>query len=206
MKTLNNKLRYSLYRYISSILSFGENIDRYNKFNQDAILDPSVKLIADATIENLSGNPQLIRVGANSVIKGQLLIFAHAGQIEMGKDCYLGERSYIWSADSIKIGDRVLISHNVNIHDTNSHSLDSVLRHQHFLKIMSQGHPVVNDVDIKSKEVVIEDDVWIGFNSTILKGVRIGKGSIIAACSVVTKDVPEFSIVAGNPAEVIKKS
>lgn len=206
MKNLKNKLRYSLYRYISSILDFGENLDRYNKFNQDAILDPSVKLIADATIENLSGNPQLIRVGANSVIKGQLLIFAHAGQIEIGQDCYLGERTYIWSADSIKIGDRVLISHNVNIHDTNSHSMDSVLRHQHFIKIMSQGHPVVNDVDIKSKNIVIEDDVWIGFNSTILKGVRIGKGSIIAACSVVTKDVPEFSIVAGNPAKVIKKS
>jgi maltose O-acetyltransferase len=205
MKNLKHKLLYQLYKYISSILDFGEELDRYNNFRKSAILHSSVKILPHATIENLSGNPQLIRIGANSVIKGQLLIFAHGGQIEIGKDSYLGDRTYIWSADSIKIGDRVLISHSVNIHDTNSHSRNKELRHQHFINLMSQGHPVVNDVDIKSKSILIEDDVWIGFNSTILKGVRIGEGSIVAASSVVTKDIPEFSIVAGNPAKVIRK-
>jgi maltose O-acetyltransferase len=205
MRDLKRKTHYRLYRYISNIIEFGSDFERYKKFNHNAYVHPSVKLMPNATIENLSGNAHLINIGENSVIRGELLIFAHAGKIEIGKDCYLGEDSRIWSADSIKIGNRVLISHNVNIHDTNSHSLNSVLRHKHFIKLMSEGHPIVNDVDINSKAIIIEDDVWVGFNSTILKGVRIGKGAVVAACSIVTKDVPELVIVAGNPAKVIKK-
>ena len=58
---------------------------------------------------------------------------------------------------------------------------------------------------VKTKPIVIEDDVWVGFNSIILKGVTIGKGSIVAAGSVVSKDVEPFTVVAGNPALVIKK-
>lgn len=54
------------------------------------------------------------------------------------------------------------------------------------------------------KDVIIEDGVWVGCNVTILKGVHIGKGSVIAAGSIVTKDVPPYSIVGGNPAKVIK--
>ncbi|MCZ8192279.1 MAG: DapH/DapD/GlmU-related protein, partial [Microcystis sp. LE19-338.1B] len=61
------------------------------------------------------------------------------------------------------------------------------------------------DVDIQSAPVVIEDHVWIGFNVGILKGVTIGKGAIIGAGSVVTKDVEPFTVVAGNPAKIIKR-
>lgn len=56
----------------------------------------------------------------------------------------------------------------------------------------------------ESEPVIIDDDVWIGCRVTILPGVRIGKGAIIGAASVVTKDVPEYAIVGGNPAKVIK--
>lgn len=54
------------------------------------------------------------------------------------------------------------------------------------------------------QDVLIEDDVWVGCNSTILKGVTISKGAVVAACSVVTKNVPQYAIVAVNPAKVIK--
>ena len=54
-------------------------------------------------------------------------------------------------------------------------------------------------------EVVIEDNVWIGERSTILKGVTIGRGSIVGCASVVTKSVPPYSVVAGNPAKVVKR-
>jgi acetyltransferase-like isoleucine patch superfamily enzyme len=59
--------------------------------------------------------------------------------------------------------------------------------------------------NIKMADIIIEDKVWIGFNVIILKGVKIGEGAVIGAGSVVTKDVPPYHIVAGNPAKIIKK-
>jgi acetyltransferase-like isoleucine patch superfamily enzyme len=205
ISSLHKRLKYKIYLYIKSLIEFGENLKRQQIFDHHTNIHSSVKVLPNATVENLSGNSKLIKIGENSVIRGELLVFAHAGKIQIGKDCYVGEDTRIWSADDIKIGDRVFISHNVNVHDTNSHSTDATLRYQHFLAIMSTGHPETDDYDIQSKPIFIEDDVWIGFNSTILKGVKIGKGSIVAACSVVTKNVPEFVIVAGNPAKVVKE-
>jgi acetyltransferase-like isoleucine patch superfamily enzyme len=59
---------------------------------------------------------------------------------------------------------------------------------------------------VEERPVVIEDDVWIGFGSAVLKGVTIGRGAVVAAMSVVTKDVPAYTIVAGNPAREIGRS
>ena len=55
-----------------------------------------------------------------------------------------------------------------------------------------------------AKNIIIEDDVWIGFNCIILKGVRIGKGAIIGAGTIITKDVPSHAVIVGNPAKIIK--
>ena len=93
---------------------------------------------------------------------------------------------------SIQIGDRVLIAHDVNIHDGTAHSTDARQRHEHFKHISKIGHPIKWDdmPGVIAEPIVIEDDVWISFGVTILRGVRIGKGSIISAGSVVTSDVP----------------
>jgi len=105
----------------------------------------------------------------------------------------------------VQIGNRVLISHSVNIHDTNSHSLSAQSRHRHFLDIFVDRASGGLD-DIGSRPIIIEDDAWVGFGAAILKGVTIGRGAIVSACSVVTKDVPPFTIVAGNPARQIGTS
>src|ERR687886_2264416 len=204
ISSLHKRFKYRIYLYIKSLIEFGGNIEREQIFYHHANIHSSVKVLPNATVENLSGNPELIKIGENSVIRGQLRVFPHAGKIQIGKDCYVGEDTRIWSADSITIGHRVFISHNVNIHDTNSHSIDKDLRYKHFVALMSNDNLQVNDFDIQSKFIHIEDDVWIGFNSTILKGVTIGRGSIVGACSVVTKNVPPLVIVAGNPAIVVK--
>ncbi len=142
-----------------------------------------------------------IRIGDYCHIRGELLLFGHDGQIEVGNYCYVGLNTFIWSAKNIIIGNRVLISHNCNIFDNDTHPLDPVERHRQFVEIITSGHP--NKIEIPSAEVNIADDVLIAANSTILKGVQIGQGAIIGAGSVVTKSVPPFTIVAGNPATVI---
>jgi len=205
IKKLKNQLLQKIFLYLKRGLETEYNRQRYTDFLANATIHSSVKILPSATIENLSQCPTLINIGRDSVLRGELLIFAHAGEIFIGEECYVGESTRIWSSASINIGNRVYISHNVNIHDTNSHSIDSYIRHQHFLSIMSTGHPKEDIFDIQSSPVIIEDDVWIGFNSTILKGVKIGRGSVIAACSVVTKDVLPNVIVAGNPARPIRK-
>lgn len=139
-----------------------------------------------------------IRIGEHSHIRGTLMIFAHGGEITLGDYCYVGNNSQIWSAASIHMGNRVLIAHNVNIHDNNSHPMDIEKRHLHAIDLYS-GVLTKEGLDLNEKPIVIEDDVWIGFNCTILKGVTIKKGAIIGACSLVNFDVPEYAIVTGNP-------
>ena len=159
-----------------------------------------------SAIHNYSGDRTAIRIGADTHIQGQLLVFANGGRIDIGHHCYVGELSRIWSMFSISIGDRVLISHGVSIHDNNAHSLSATDRHDHFLEIFKgNGHPTQLD-GVAASPIVIEDDAWIGFNATILKGVCVGRGAIVGACAVVTDDVPAFSIVVGNPARIIGQS
>jgi acetyltransferase-like isoleucine patch superfamily enzyme len=201
---VKNQLLQKIFTFLKRGVQNEEDRQRYTNFSANATIHPSVKILPNAVVSNLSQRPNLINVGKDSVIRGELLIHSHAGKISIGESCYVGEGARIWSSDSINIGNRVLISHNVNIHDTDSHSIDAYLRSQHFSAIMTIGHQKENIFDIKGSPVLIEDDVWIGFNSTILKGVTIGSGSIIAACSVVTKDVPSSVLVAGNPAKIIK--
>jgi len=199
-----NKIRNIVGRKIVDFLKNEENRQRRIDFLNNACIHPSTIILPNASVANLSQCKELIIVGKDSVIRGELLIFAHGGKIHIGEGCYIGDGTRIWSSDSVHIGNRVYIAHNANIHDTNSHSIDAELRGQHFYAIMSTGHPRQNTFDIKASPVIIDDDVWIGFNTTILKGVHIGKGAVIGACSVVTKDVPPSVIVSGNPAKIIR--
>jgi acetyltransferase-like isoleucine patch superfamily enzyme len=110
--------------------------------------------------------------------------------IKVGNDCGLTGATLV-AAERIEIGNRVLIGTNVTIVDTDFHPLSWQERQQD----INRG---------KYRPVIIEDDVFIGMNSLILKGVRVGRGSVIGAGSVVTKDVPENVVVAGNPAQVVR--
>jgi acetyltransferase-like isoleucine patch superfamily enzyme len=152
----------------------------------------SSTLSEEGTIENTLGDAEAISVGEHSYIRGRLVTYGHGGRISIGDWCYVGARTEIWSMDSITIGNRVLISHDVNIHDGAAHSSDADERHHHYQTILTKGHPraLAEVPGLKSSPVIIEDDAWISFGVTILRGVRIGKGSIIAAGAIVTKDVP----------------
>lgn len=114
------------------------------------------------------------------------------------------------SRNRIEIGNHVTIAWGCTIYDHDSHSLDYRERRKDIereITNMRNGVYFIHDKDwsiVNSKPVVIKDDAWIGMNVIILKGVTVGQGAVIAAGSVVTKDVPDWSVVAGNPAKVVK--
>jgi len=115
------------------------------------------------------------------------------GEIIIGNNTGISGAS-ICAAKSVKIGDNCLIGANVTISDFDFHSLNPVGRRYNTSKEA-----------IGCKPVVIEDNVWLGLNVIVLKGVTIGKNSVIAAGSIVTKSIPSNCVAAGNPARIIKK-
>lgn len=109
-----------------------------------------------------------------------------SAELVIGACSSIGDRTQIHCCERVSIGDYVLISWDCNILENNFHS--------------------TADGGIKSAPIVIEDRVWIGCCSIILAGVTIGRGSIVGAGSVVTRDVPPGMLVAGNPARVIRET
>ncbi len=179
--------------------------ERDREARRFATVDPTVRLYPTAQIRNFLGDPRAITIGAHSHIQAELLVFWDGGSINIGEWCYIAERSRIWSHASISIGNHVLISHLVNVFDTNGHPIDWEARRQDIKAIMTSK--VENRVPekIASRPIVIEDDVWIDFKATVFKGVRIGRGAIVTAGSVVIEDVPPFTVVAGSPARVVRE-
>lgn len=171
----------------------------YRRFalNNRALIGKKSKIEKQASFSNLARKRDKIVIGDFSVIRGELLVFPNGGSITIGSWCYVGEGTRIWSMESVEIGDNVLISHNVNIMDSNGHPLDHEERRDHFRMITTKGHPSSDSLKskIKSRKIIIEDDVWINFNVTILKGVKIGARSIIGAGCLIASDIPEDTII-----------
>jgi acetyltransferase-like isoleucine patch superfamily enzyme len=111
----------------------------------------------------------------------------------------------IMAEERIEIGKYCLISWNVGIADSDFHPLDAAARRVDAMALAPFLPNRPPRPEIKTKPVVIEDDVWIGMGAVILKGVRIGQGSVVAAGAVVTRDVPPNTVVAGNPAVPVKE-
>lgn len=163
------------------------------------------RLEKTSSIVNGQNDSAVIAIGAYSLIAGQLLVFPQGGRIRIGQYCYVGEGTRVWSAATVSIGNRVFLSHGVNVHDSDSHSRSAAERARHFRELVTTGHPSFPE-NIECAPIVIDDDAWIGFNAVVLKGVTIGKGAIVGAGAVVTRDVPPFAIVAGNPAAEVGKA
>lgn len=120
----------------------------------------------------------------------------HYQNISAGDDVFIGERAIFHASESgIRIGSKVMFGPSVTILG-GDHRFDVIGEYMFDVK---EKRPE-NDL-----EVVIEDDVWVGARVVILKGVRIGKGSVIGAGSVVTRSVPPYSIYTGSPAPRIRE-
>ena len=137
------------------------------------------------TYRKICGNLILRKMGKNAYI-GRNVRFSR--RISMGNNSGIGDGAYF--SGEIEIGNNVMMAPNVSFIAMN-HVYDDVT-----IPIGEQGR-------IEEK-IIVEDDAWLGYRCVILSGVTIGKGSIVAAGAVVTKDVPEYSVVGGVPAKIIK--
>jgi len=170
-------------------------------FRQHATLGSDVEIGYTAKCVAPSGSNQ-VRIADHCSIWGTL-ICNQSGQISIGSHTTIRFRTIVGAAERISIGDYCIISNNVHIYDHNSHPTSPQAR----IAMLESGFygDLWDWKHAAKREVVIENNVWIGFGAVILKGVRIGEGSIVAACAVVTHDVPPYSVVAGNPATIVKK-
>ena len=151
-----------------------------------------------------SKSPRAIVIGEHSsVYAGCSFSVGDKGRVTVG-DFTLLNGALVMCEDQIDIGSHCLISWNVGIADSDFHPLDPAQR-----IIDSRAlAPFLKDrpprPTLKTAPVKISDNVWIGMNAIILKGVTVGENSVVAAGSVVTKTVPPNTVVAGNPAVVVK--
>ena len=170
--------------------------------------------------------PRNVHIAEGSLVLGEQVFRRFFSErdpaIEIGSHCHLegvqfalGKRAtlhigdYVFAAhlitlteQEIRIGSYVFASFNVVIADTDFHPIDPAQRLMDAIAVspLARGRP---RPPIATAPVIIEDDVWIGPNSTILKGVRIGAGAFIEPGSLVTRDVPPRARVMGNPAQIV---
>lgn len=152
-----------------------------------------------------------IFIDEESMIGCNFIFESDSGVIKIGKRTFINAGTNIISINEIEIGDDVTIGWNIYIYDHDSHSLDYRFRKDDIERQREDFYANRNFIfskdwsNVKSAPVKICNKVWIGFNAIILKGVTIGEGAIVAAGAVVTKDVPAWTVVAGNPATIVKK-
>lgn len=142
-----------------------------------------------------------LSIGGSSMVMTTIVLETTNALLQIGSRTFIGGHGIFSIASEIVVGDDVMLAWGCTVTDHDSHSLRFSERATDVVDYLG-GRKNWNVVD--TKRTVIGDKVWIGFNSSVLKGVTIGEGSVIAANSNVTKDVPPWSLVGGNPARVIR--
>ena len=198
LKQIINKLFYNPYKFIKK----HSNI----KVSDTVILLKSCTFRFDGKVKN-----NKVSIGDNSMVGCSFVFESDEGEINVGNNSYIGGGTTLISRNNISIGNNVTIAWGCTLYDHNSHSLDYIERQKDIERQNNDyrnGRNFIYSKDwsvVKSKPIIIEDNVWIGFDSVILAGVTVGEGSIIGARSVVRHNVEPWTVVAGNPAVVIKR-
>ena len=146
------------------------------------------------------GPKDRIYIGTQSLVEAKVISDRSPARLNVGDRTFIG-RSLIIIASEINIGNDVLISWGVTIVDHDSHSPEFNLRKH---DVTNWGGAVKDWTNVRISPVTICNKAWVGFGASILRGVTIGEGAIVAAQSVVTQDVLPWTMVAGNPARLKK--
>jgi len=170
------------------------------QFHRNAIVGKGVEFGWCAGCVNKSTRDNIV-IGDHCSIWGRL-VCNDVGKITIGSYTTIRYKTLVGSAASVAVGCFCIISNNVIIMDNNNHPTGPTER----IELCKSGFysELWDWKHSEKKPVTIGDNVWIGERAIILKGVEIGPGAIVGTSSVVTKDVPPYSVVAGNPAKVVK--
>jgi virginiamycin A acetyltransferase len=157
-------------------------------------IDASSKISA-FTIIDISSRDTNTYIGANCVIDDFVKIKHVGGQgdIKIGQHVYINSGTVIYSGNGIDIGDNVLIGPNCSFVPVNHNFKDT------HIPIRLQGFAP------SKGGIIIENDVWLGAGVVVLDGTKIGEGSVIGANSLVSSDIPPYSIAVGNPCKIVGK-
>ena len=182
------------------------------KLRKWVLVPRSVRLLRKFSVRFMT-TPQeriYVRIGERCILNVSITFESADGFVEIGDRTYMGHDTHIISRNRVSIGNDVTMAWGITIYDHNSHSLNwrqrsKVVDHVY----RTYGTPNCFDeldwTDVRSAPIVIHDRAWIGFNVIILKGVTIGEGAVIGAGSVVTRDVEPYTVVGGNPAELLRR-
>jgi acetyltransferase-like isoleucine patch superfamily enzyme len=163
------------------------------------LVSPLSTIVNTARIRN--GRGCSLTIGSNSYINARIVFERPGAKVSIGSRTFIGGSDLI-AAENISVGDDVLVSWDVTIVDHSSHSLDFEKRKD---DVMSWRGGKKDWQHVPTSPIVIGNKAWIGFGATILKGISIGEGAVVGAKSVVTQDVEPWTIVAGNPARMIRR-
>lgn len=192
-----------IFNYIRKVRNHCIKSVAIKRFRSSAQVAGDIVFMDGASCRN-TGPAENVVIGRHCTI-GAAFIALFGGKITVGENTYIGPETSLQSKERITIGNNVIVANNVILLDNNNHPTSSEMRMK-----MSACQDFINDElwtwkYADSAPITIEDNVWIGRDARILKGVTVGKGSIIALGAVVTRDVPAYSVAAGNPARVVKQ-
>lgn len=174
----------------------------WRTFRKNSIMGNSCFLGPNSYCINF-GKRENIMISDNFYCRGLLRCGTGGkGRIVIGEGVYIGDGTIISSENYIEIGKLTMISHGVHIMDSIGHPTDPLLRERDWL--IRMGNLKEPRPEVSTKPIIIGKRVWIGFNSIIMRGVHINDNGIVAAGSVVVNDVEKSTIVAGNPAKMVK--
>jgi acetyltransferase-like isoleucine patch superfamily enzyme len=159
------------------------------RFLGKAIRIPTSSTVSRKAILSWKNGGNII-IGKRTHIHPYAILQTHGGNITLGNDCTVNPFTVLYGHGNLNIGDGVRIA---------AHCV--IIPAQHRFNELDKP---MHEQGISSEGIIIEDNVWIGANCTILDGVRIGKNSVIGAGSVVTKSIPHDSIAVGVPAHVLR--
>jgi galactoside O-acetyltransferase len=181
-----------------TIISLADSVLGWRSRFSSAVKIGRGSSIAWRRIRNVKGNS--LRVGENSIVHADISFEEAGGEIRIGNRSFIG-RSHLVCYRSLTIGDDVIMSWGVTIVDHDSHGISWEERCD---DVVDWAKGQKSWKHVAHAPVVVQDKVWIGFNVSVLKGVTIGEGAVIGACSVVTHDIPPYALAVGNPARVVR--